>query len=133
MRRQTPAFLHVADAVKNGLTKVSVRSVDTDVVVLAVALYKKLDAQDLWVAFGSEAHFHHAPVHELVASLHPRACVTLPAFHALTGCDTVSAFSGRGKHTAWETWKSFPDVTDAFEKMLQMPCSISESSMALLE
>ena len=24
-------------------------------------------------------------------------------FHALTGCDTVSAFCGRGKKTAWNT------------------------------
>ena len=26
----------------------------------------------------------------------------LPFFHALTGCDTVSAFHGKGKRTAWE-------------------------------
>lgn len=37
----------------------------------------------------------------------------LPAFHALTGCDTTSCFSGKGKKTARSTWKSYPEVTPA--------------------
>ena len=43
-----------------------------------------------------------------------KKCLALPMFHAFTGCDTVSSFSGRGKKTAWETWNVFPEVTDAF-------------------
>ena len=58
----------------------------------------------------------------------PRICATLPVFHALTGCDTVSAFSGRGKKTAWNTWEVFPEVTEAFEDL-----DMSEATMALLE
>ena len=30
---------------------------------------------------------------------------TLPAFHAVTGCDTVSQFAGIGKVTAWKAFK----------------------------
>ena len=36
----------------------------------------------------------------------------MPFFHALTGCDTVSSFGGRGKKTAWESWKACDEVTD---------------------
>ena len=58
----------------------------------------------------------------------PRICATLPVFHALTGCDTVSAFSGRSKKTAWNTWEVFPEVTEAFEDLL-----LIQATMALLE
>lgn len=35
----------------------------------------------------------------------------LPAFHALTGCDTTSSFFGKGKKTAWAVWQSLPELT----------------------
>ncbi len=60
-------------------------------------------------------------------------CATLPLFHALTGCDTVSAFAGRGQKTAWETWKAFSEVTEAFHELMQMPGDVSELSKSLLE
>ena len=41
----------------------------------------------------------------LLANMDPRICATLPMFHAFTGCNTVSAYCGRGKKTAWNTWK----------------------------
>jgi hypothetical protein len=47
-------------------------------------------------------------------------------------CDTVSAFAGRGKKTAWVTWKSFPEVADAFSELLGMPSEVSEESMVVL-
>ena len=37
--------------------------------------------------------------------------MALPAFHALTGCDTTSAFFGKGKKTAWSVWQSMPELT----------------------
>ena len=38
----------------------------------------------------------------------------MPYFHSFTGCDTTSSFFRKGKKTAWEAWKSYPDVTTAF-------------------
>jgi len=52
----------------------------------------------------------------MVIKLDPRTCATLPVFRAFTGCDTVSAFTARGKKTAWDTWTDLPDVTEAFEE-----------------
>ena len=51
-------ILHVADAVKSGYVRIVDRSVDTDVLILAVALVQKLQEQtqesiQLWVAFGT--------------------------------------------------------------------------------
>ena len=129
----TRLLLHVADAVQKGCKKVTIRMVDTDVVVLAVASFSKIAADELWVAFGVGSSFHYIAVHEIVATMNPTKCLTLPVLHAFTGCDTVSAFAGRGKKTAWETWKSFPEVSGAFNELLCMPSEVSEGSMFLLE
>ena len=126
----TRLLLLAADAVQKGCKKVTIRTVDTDVVVLAVASFSKIAPDELWVAFGVGSSFRYIAVHEMVTTMNPIQCLTLPVFHALTGCDTVSAFAGRGKKTAWATWKSFPEVTDA---SLCMPSEVSEESMLLLE
>ncbi|KAK1887154.1 Peptidoglycan hydrolase FlgJ [Dissostichus eleginoides] len=129
----TRLLLRVADAVQKGCKKVTIRTVDTDVVVLAVASFSKIAPDELWVAFGVGSSFYYIAVHEIVATMNPTKCLTLPVLHAFTGCDTVSAFAGRGKKTAWETWKSFPEVTGAFNELLCMPSEVSEGSMLLLE
>ena len=58
-------------------------------------MFNQIGADELWVAFGTRSNFRYIPVHDVVAGMDPRICATLPVFHALTGCDTVSAFSGR--------------------------------------
>ena len=104
----TRLFVHVADALWKGFQKVMVHTVDTDVVVLAIAKFNQIGADKLWLAFGTRSNFRYIPVHDVVAGRDPRICAALPVLHALTECDTLSAFSGRGKKTAWNTWKFFP-------------------------
>jgi len=48
----TRIFVHVNDAVKNGFMKITIRTVDTDVVVLAVQMTSLLNIPELWIAFG---------------------------------------------------------------------------------
>lgn len=44
-----------------------------------------------------------------------RRSLALPMFHAITGCDVVSWFYGRGKKTAWDVWNLMGEVlTEAF-------------------
>lgn len=50
-------------------------------------------------------------MHVIAHSLGPAKAMALPAFHALTGCDTTSAFFGKGKKTAWSVWQSMPEIT----------------------
>ena len=51
-------ILHLQDAVNVGY-KVILRTVDTDVVILAVAAIVEIDIQELWVAFGTGRHFRY--------------------------------------------------------------------------
>lgn len=54
-------------------------------------------------------------------------------FHSFTGCDTVSAFGGRGKKSAWETWKVYKDVTESFQVLPNAPVSITDNMLAKLQ
>ena len=117
----TRIFLHLQNAVQHGYSKVSIRTVDTDVVVLAIASVNRLKIAELWIAFGAGKSFRFIAAHEIAKILGPERCVALPMFHAFTGCDTVSCFGGRGKKTAWDTWTSYGDVTAAFCALGAMP------------
>jgi len=110
-----------------------VRTVDTDVVVIAIATLNKIKPEKLWVAFGTGEKFRFIPIHEIAATLGPRKSAALPMFHAITGCDTVSSFAGIGKKTAWSTWNAYSEVTEAFEEMEHMADPISDESMEMLE
>ena len=46
-------------------------------------------------------------------------------FHAVSGCDTVSSFLGRGKKSAWLAWSSCPSVTYAFLDLSLQPLDVS--------
>ena len=132
----TRMLLHVQDAVQQGHEKILVRTVDTDVLVLAVAVLQQLrehERLELWVAFGTGTHLRYIATHEIFRSLGPQVSKALPVFHAFTGCDTVSCFGGRGKKTALETWKSYPDVTHAFLTLAQAPSEVSDACMEQLE
>ncbi|KAG0717130.1 hypothetical protein GWK47_008210 [Chionoecetes opilio] len=117
----TRILLHLQDAVQQGYSKVSMRTVDTDVVVLAIASANRLNISELWIAFGAGKSFRFIAAHEIAKALGPDRCVALPMFHAFTGCDTVSCFGGRGKKTAWDTWTTYGDVTPAFCALGAMP------------
>ena len=70
---------------------------------------------------------------ELLLSMDPRICATLPMFHAFTGCNTDSAFCGRGEKTAWNTWKVYPEVIKAFEEFPMMRIVTSDMAMEILK
>jgi len=53
----TRMILHLADAVSKGFQKILLLTVDTDVVILAVAAATKLDIQELWVSIWDREEF----------------------------------------------------------------------------
>ena len=129
----TRVLLHAAHATKKGYKKVMIRTVDTDIVVLCVSSVTKLDVEELWISFGMGKHLRYIPAHAIAMSLSPSMCTGLPFFHVVTGCNTVSAFCGHGKKTAFDTWKSFPAVTRVFRKLSTNPQALSDEDMEELE
>ncbi len=128
----TRMILHLADAVDKGFLKILLRTVDSDVVVLCVAVVAKISVRELWIAFGTGKHFRYIAAHEIAASLGPNKSQVLPMFHAYTGCDTVSSFATRGKKTAWDTWKAFEEATSTFLSLSVGPDIVSDEDIAVL-
>ena len=85
--------------------------------MLAVHFFHQLEAEELWLAFGTGKDFHYIAAHTIAESLTTQEVQCLPMFHAATGCDTVSFFCGRGKLTAWQALKSYPDIAETFAEM----------------
>jgi len=117
----TRILLHCLHAAQcGGSRKIAIRTVDTDIVVIATSVFAQLNIVELWVHFGTGHNVRLIPLHELYHGLGPTKASVLPIFHALTGCDTVSCFYGKGKKSAWEAWNVYPEVTSAFLKLLTM-------------
>ena len=69
----------------------------------------------IWVAFGAGkafSYFHSTPSSILWGE---SKSLALPVFHSFT------QVFWQGKKLAWETWKCYPDVTEAFTHMALNP------------
>jgi len=84
--------LHAAHTAYN---KILIRTVDTNAVVLAVALARTLKEEiEVWVSIRTGKSFCVWAGHEIARALGPEKSQALPMFDALTGCETVSCFAG---------------------------------------
>ena len=95
----TRIFLHAEDMSKRGYTDVVIRSPDTDVEVIAIHFQQRISARLTFVS-GTKDKLRIVDVPALVNKLGSDVCAALPGLHALTGCDSWSAFFGKGKKTA---------------------------------
>ena len=66
----------------SGYNCIMIRTIDTDVLVLAISIYNTIQVNKLWVAFGVGKHFRYLPVHDIAL------------FHSLTGCNTGIYYKG---------------------------------------
>ena len=98
----TRLLLHVADMARAGHERIAIRTVDSNVVILANAMLHHLNINELWILFGSGKSYRYLPIHLYVAKIGNSKVEALLFFHAITGCDTVSTFHGKGKKSAWE-------------------------------
>lgn len=128
----TRLILHALHCSQKGHRRVFIRSVDTDVVVLAVASFHRLSLDELWVAFGVKKNYRLIPAHELATALGEKANALL-FFHAFTGSDTTSSFNGIGKVTAWDTWMAFPEISTTFARLSGRPDAITDHDLSRLE
>ena len=95
-------MLHATHTAQSDHSKINIRTVDTDVVVLAVALARTLKMDnEVWVSFGMGKAFRVLAAHAMARTLGSQKAQTLPMFHALPGRDTVSCFAGSGRRTVW--------------------------------
>ena len=96
----TRMMLHLYHAAGQGHSEVFLRTVDSDLVVLAINIFHQLRLSALWIGYGIGKH---AKIFQSIAFRKSNACQhceVLPFFHVFTGCDLVSSMLGIGKKTA---------------------------------
>ena len=95
-------------------TPALVCTVDTDVVVIIIGKFHHLQSLcpnvSIWITFGEGKNFSYYCINTFYEHLGGEKSLALPVFHSFTGCDTTSAFYGRGKKSAWEAWNCFDDI-----------------------
>lgn len=75
----------------------------------------------------------YIPTHEITNEKGSEKPFGLPLFHSFTGCDNVSSFAGRGKKTAFDTWKSFNGVKNIVSRLFRDPLSFNDECMSIFE
>ncbi|KAG7158128.1 hypothetical protein Hamer_G001019, partial [Homarus americanus] len=122
----TRMMVHAADALECGHRRVLIRHVDTDVVILAITLANERSEvlDELWLTFGIGKNRRYKAAHQTAKALGPEKSRALPVFHAIAGCDTVSA---------WATWNAFPEVTTAFLSLASTPSELPDGVLSTLE
>ena len=69
----TRILLYVAHCARPGLRKLVIRTVDTDVVVLAIWHSSALRLDELWVRFGVDTHFRQIAIQMIVKNVNEKA------------------------------------------------------------
>ena len=57
----------------------------------------------------------------------------IPFFHAFSGCDVASAFLGKSKLIAWQTWDVYPEASEVFAKLSMYQPVFGDEEKKVLE
>ena len=101
-------LLHVKDPMNCALKSMTIRTVGTDMVVVALLIFR---VYKLWIEFGTSKDFRYILIHEIAITLCPQIAKGVLFFHAFTGCDVTSYYTNRGTKSTWKTWLAWPEIT----------------------
>ena len=77
---------------RQAIRSIKIRPVDTDEVVIAIALLPIFNLNEHWIEFGTENNESFYPVNLICNHFGSKKCNALLFFHAFTICDQVSYF-----------------------------------------
>ena len=106
----TRILLHASHAASNGHYCIAIKSFDTDVAVLACTLSHSINAKMLF-CIDTKQRRRYLDMTAIGQSLGKGVCKALPALTDLTGCDSTSAFVGKGRRSI--TVESDPNMCAA--------------------
>ena len=112
----TRLLLHALHAAESGYKSVIITAEDTDVMVLCLGMCHKIPSH-LFQKCGTKNRTRFLDITTLSRTLGGSVCDSLIGMHAFTGCDTVSAFAGRGKMTTLKQVKMNKTYQDAFHEL----------------
>lgn len=95
----------VLHCIHTSAQSVVVSARDTDVLLLLVAHFKEMKCKYLWMKGGTNKAPKYIPIHDLCQCIPAAQVQTLLAFHAITGCDSVSHIARHGKRSAFKVFE----------------------------
>ena len=133
----TRLFVHLKHAIQNDfISSASIHANDSDIIILAIALYNELSEMglnQLWVSYGRGRGLVWFPIHRYANYLGISKSKSLLFFHSISGCDTVSAFKSKGKRSFFQTWQVFPEITPTFLSLSTYPADFNKSDEEMIE
>ena len=109
-------LLHAAHAVAEGYSAIVICSEDTDVFILCLAFSERLNVP-LFQKCGTQSRTRLVDITSVSSALGSDVCKALLGVHSFTGCDSVSAFAGRGKQRAFQIIKSDQNARNVLGKL----------------
>ena len=103
--------LHISQTTPT-TTHIVERSTDTDVFALMLKYAQAMDSVVFDTGTGNKRRLLN--VKQIIEIKGSDLCLSLPALHCFTGCDTISAFVRRGKITPLKAFEKFPDFIEVF-------------------
>lgn len=99
----------------SGPQNVVVRCADTDILVIVLANMIHFDNElTVWLQFGVGNNCRFINATEISRHLGVQLCASLPAFHALTGCDFTPSFYRKGKQKPFSLLRGNEKYQKAF-------------------
>lgn len=126
----TRVILHAKHAAAY-MSSVIIVADDTDIILLCLAFQHEIDCE-LFVKCGTATRTRYIDIKKVSQALGEDVSRALPGLHAFTGCDTVSAFSGRGKVGALKLLMNSEKFIDGFQN-LGSEWQLTDSLFKLLE
>ncbi len=114
--RYCTRLLHALHAAQSGYKSVIITAEDTDVMVLCLSVCSKIPCS-MYQKCGTKNRARFLEINKLSRVLGGSVCDALVGMHAFTGCDTVSAFTGRGQITAFKQMKLEKTFQNAFKEL----------------
>lgn len=109
---ETRMFLHANHASQNGHQCIAIRSSDTDAEVLTCYHQAAIPA-DIVLISGTKSRTRIVSIRQVCEKLGQEICELLPSLHAITGCDSVSAFATKVKKEAFDIVQLYPSLSEA--------------------
>ena len=129
---------HMIQCIRSGVKHVVIKTVDTDVLILAIAnrYYAGHFESKVYMILGIGKSTKHYDVNAISIKLGEEICKALPFFYSFSGSDCVSSFFNQGKCKMWDRWQEFAyrnELTQTFIELSNTPEFVSPDHLALIE
>ena len=112
----TRLLLHANHMANSDFNKIIIWSPDTDVTILA-CFFQEVIPADILIYRTTKLRNTFVSVKAISQSVGQNVCKALPGLHAITGCDTTSAFLGKGKKKGLSLIKEQPDLCQCMQTL----------------